>query len=453
LTTKFDPTDYDHFSYDGYSMSDDGAEFRADYSLAGPAGRLTFTETVRLPGQDAPLRRPSDRTARLLALAGGLSYYKAAAPRKVHVMFGLTDAEHAFLVQLIRNGLGEFAFRNQLLRALTPEVVSERLDAAPHAVEPSSAGGDRPALVPVGGGKDSVVTIESLKRAGFEPTLFSVNTFTPIERCAAVSGLRLVSARRSIDRRLLTINDDGAYNGHVPVTAINSLIAVLTAERLAMGPVVMSNERSAAHGNVEWHGLSINHQWSKSLQFEELLRSTLSAGGGDGNAYFSLLRPLGEVEIARRFSKLHRYFSTFTSCNRAFALDENRRIGAWCRKCAKCQFVFLILAPFVPQVELTRVFGGNLFEDSENIPGYLEILGLRGHKPFECVGEYEEAALTLSMVRRDPAWMRYAVVRRLAEELRDQGKVPAADVQDTLLATGSRHFVPPRFLGALDALA
>jgi UDP-N-acetyl-alpha-D-muramoyl-L-alanyl-L-glutamate epimerase len=453
LTNKFDPTDYDRFSYDDYSVSDDGAEFSAYYSLAGPVGRLTFVETVRLPGQDAPLRPPSGRTARLLALACGLSYYKAAAPKKVHVMFGLTDAEHEFLVQLVRNGLGEFAFRNQLLQALTPDVVSERLDAVPHAVEPNSAGDGLTPLVPVGGGKDSVVTIESLKTAGFEPTLLSVNTFTPIERCAAVSGLRLVSASRSIDRRLIAINNDGAYNGHVPVTAINSLIALLTAERLAMGPVVMSNERSAALGNVEWHGLSINHQWSKSLQFEELLRSTLSAGGGDANAYFSLLRPLGEVEIARRFSKLHQYFSAFTSCNRAFALDENRRLGAWCRKCAKCQFVFLILAPFVPQIELTRVFGGNLFEDNENLPGYLEILGLRGHKPFECVGEYEEAAMALSMVSRDPGWMRYALVRRLVEELRDQDKVPAADVRDTLLATGSRHFVPSRFLGALHALA
>jgi UDP-N-acetyl-alpha-D-muramoyl-L-alanyl-L-glutamate epimerase len=453
LSTKFDPADYDRFSYDGFSVSGDGSEFRAHYSLAGPSSCLTFVETVRLPGRDALLRPPSDRTARLLALACGLSYYKAAAPREVRVTFGLTDAEHEFLVQLIKNGLGEFAFRNQMLQALTPDIVSDRLDAVPRTTTPDSAGGSLAPLIPVGGGKDSVVTIESLKTAGFEPMLFSVNTFTPIERCAAVSGLPLVSASRSIDRRLVAMNDDGAYNGHVPVTAINSLVALLAAERLAVSPVVMSNERSAAHGNLEWHGLSINHQWSKSLQFEELLRSTLSAGGGDSDSYFSLLRPLTEVEIARRFAKLHQYFEAFTSCNRAFALDENRRALAWCRKCAKCQFVFLIMAPFVSRIELERVFGGNLFEDSENLPGYLEILGLRGHKPFECVGEYEEAAMALDMVHRDPAWTRYAMVRRLFEELRDQGKVPAAGVRDALLATGSRHFVPPRFRGALNALA
>ncbi len=455
LATEFDPTDYIRFSYDGYSFSEDGADFRAFYSLTGPASRVGFVETVRLPSRNSSPQSPSSRIARLLALACGSSYYKAAAPKEVYVAFGLTDAEHVFLSELIKNGLGEFAFRNQLPEALAPDIFSKRLDAVPEAAraDSNSSGHNPTPLVPVGGGKDSVVTIESLKIAGLDPTLFSVNTFAPIQRCAEVSGLRLVSAKRSIDRRLITINGQGAYNGHVPVTAINSLVALLAAERLASGPVVMSNERSAAYGNLEWRGFSVNHQWSKSIQFEELLRSTLSDSGGTNDSYFSLLRPLSELEIARRFSKLHQYFDAFTSCNRAFALDENNRALAWCRTCPKCQFVFLILAPFIPRIELERVFGDNVLDNAGNLPGYLEILGLRGHKPFECVGEYEEAATALTMLSSDPAWKQSTLMHQLVEELHHRGKVPSPDVQEELLGTAHTHFVPPSFDGALDALA
>lgn len=455
MTTRFDPDDFNWFSYDGYSFSEDGADFRASYSLVGSASRLKFVETVKLPGQNSSLNSPSPRAARLLGLACGLSYYKAAAPKNVCVEFGLTDAEYEFLFQLIKNGLGEFAFQNQIPEALAPNIISKRLDSIPEAAQVNSvnnSGEGLAPLVPVGGGKDSVVTIESLKAAGFEPTLFSVNAFAPIQRCAEVSGLHLVSARRFIDHKLISINENGAYNGHVPITAINSLVALLTAERLSLGPVVMSNERSATYGNLEWCGISVNHQWSKSIQFEELLRSTLSNGGGEDGDYFSLLRPLSEIEIARRFSKLRQYFDVFTSCNRAFALDESRRAGTWCRKCPKCRFVFMILAPFVSRIELECVFGDNLFNDADNFPGYMEILGLSGHKPFECVGEHEEAAMALIMLSGDPAWKRSALVEQLVDELCRQGKIPPPDIQEDLLGMSPRHFVPANFNGALNAL-
>jgi hypothetical protein len=470
----FDPAGFDEFSYDGFSFDAGGEEFRASFALTGPAGRAEFVETVHLPSRNLAAESPSPRIARLLALATGLSYYKAAAPARISVAFGLTDAERVFLTELIRNGLGEFAYRNRLPSALWPEIVGERLAAVPGESAGGRARGDvltLPPLVPVGGGKDSVVTIESLKAVGADPTLFSVNTFPPIERCAQVSGLKLVSARRRIDPRLIAANRDGALNGHIPVTAIVSLIALLAAERLGLGPVVMSTERSAAYGNLDWQGMHINHQWSKSLEFEKLLRAALSADGpedgaaGAGGAgldpdlYFSLLRPLSELEIARRFAKLPAYFGAFTSCNRAFRLNEETRASAWCRECPKCQFVFLILAPFIPAAELTAIFGGNLLDDEANLTGYAEILGLSGHKPFECVGEYSEALLALemlgeqSMPGEQPGWRGARLVPRLAERVRAQGATVDAATRADLFAADAPHAVPPAFRTALDALA
>jgi hypothetical protein len=444
LGEQFTPSDYDRFSYHGYSFDQQG-EFSARYSLSGPVGSIDFTETVRFP--DVPGTTPSPRVARLLALACGLSYYKAAAPKTVHVEFGLTAAERVFLSELIKNGLGEFAFRNKLPESLTPEILAERLpDVDPTSPRPD----DTVPLVPVGGGKDSVVTIESLKSAGLRPRLFSVNTYTPIQRCAAISGLDLLSVRRSIDSGLIEINNHGAYNGHVPVTAINSLIALLAADLLGIGPVIMSNERSAEYGNLEWNGLSINHQWSKSIEFERLLRSTLAS---DTDTYFSLLRPLSEIDIAHRFAKLPNYYSAFTSCNRAFALDASKRATAWCRECPKCQFVFLILAPFIPRAELEGIFGGNVLHDPNNSPGYREILGLDGHKPFECVGEYDEAALAIVMLADQHDWKDSIPVTTLLEELRRHHKVPSPSVRENLLRPAPDHLIPAHFHEALDALA
>ncbi len=448
---QFNPQDYDRFTYRGYSFDGPGT-FHSHYSLSGPGDSIDFTETIRLPVGPETSKTPSPRLARLLTLACGMSYYKAAAPAVVHVEFGLTSAERTFLTELIRNGLGEFAFRNQLPGALTPEITGEHLDQAFDHESSNARADDSIPLVAVGGGKDSVVTIESIKRAGLRPMLFSVNSFEPIERCAEVSGLELRSAHRALDHKLVVLNYRGGYNGHIPVTAINSLVALLTADLLGIGPVVMSNERSAEYGNLEWNGRTINHQWSKSIEFERILRSALD-GPGEPASYFSLLRPLSEIDIARRFAKLPSYFPAFTSCNRAFALNESKRTTSWCRKCPKCQFVFLILAPFIPRAELEGIFGGNVLHDPDNYSGYQELLGLGGHKPFECVGEYAEAALALVMLADQDDWKDSVPVDKLTEELRSQGKVPSDEERRNLLRPTSEHVVPPHFQEALDALA
>jgi hypothetical protein len=378
----------------------------------------------------------------LLYVAISTSYYKIAAPRKV-VLDPVRLAEKAlpWATALFRDGLGEFAYRNDLPHVLDLDVVP-----GPFATDPvpREVTADRP-LVPVGGGKDSIVTVEALKSRS--PVLFAVNPNAIITSVMAVSDLPVLAARRVLDPQVRELNASGAYNGHIPVTAINSLIAVATARLHGLGPVVMSNESSASVPNLNWRDRDINHQWSKGLPAETLLREALEAHAGLADAYFSLLRGLSELHIASLFARFTAYDEVVTSCNAAFKLSDAS--ARWCGHCPKCRFVFLAMAPFTGRDRLLHIFGADLFEDETQLPGYRELMGLTAHKPFECVGEIEESLVALRLLAEHPDWSAATAVRRLAAE------VPAlpsdAEVARAFRGDGP-NVVPPPYLAALQAL-
>lgn len=434
----FRPESFEALVIDGYAFDEGKLSLR--YTLRGPEP-MTFAEVIDF-GDTLGGARPHPLLARLLAVTCALSYYKAAAPPRIEIAFETHEFEKHYLRTLIEGGLGEFAYRNDLPAALTPQVDGPTAAETP-VVDDFDA--EATPLVPVGGGKDSVVSIEALRRHGMAPMLFSVNRYDPIDRCIQVSGLSSVHVRRSIDRALIEANANGAYNGHVPVTAINSVIGLIVAQANGFGPVVLSNERSSNIGNIEWLGRDINHQWSKSLAYETLLRDTLAQYGFDPDRYFSLLRGLSESEIADRFARCTEYFDVFTSCNRLFALDPAKRATSWCGICPKCQFVFVLLAPRLGRATLEQIFGRNLFADTGHREGFADILGIGVHKPFECVGEYYEAAEAMLAVLDDPQWQDLALVDEFGRH-RDALAAIAVDHD----AGPAHHHVPDRYAKLLD---
>lgn len=439
MSGAFRPESFDALVIDGHDFAD--GRLTMHYTLRGP-DPVSFAEVIDF-GDSLAGGQPDPLLSRLLTLTCSLSYFKAAAPGRIEIAFPTHDFERHYLGALVEGGLGEFAYRNQLPGALTPDI------SGPAATEGPRPGDDwDPAgtpLVPVGGGKDSVVSIEAFRRHGIAPMLFSVNRYDPIDRCIEVSGLNSVHVRRTIDRRLIQANAEGAHNGHVPVTAINSVIGLIVADASGFGPVVFSNERSSNVGNIEWLGRDINHQWSKSLVYETLLRDTLARHGFNPDRYFSLLRGLSESQIADRFATSPEYFGVFTSCNRLFALDPSKRATSWCGQCPKCQFVFVLLAPRLGRATLEQIFGRNLFADNGNRDGIADILGLGVHKPFECVGEYYEAAESMLAVIDDPQWQGLELVDVFAAQ-----RAGLATVAVNPDPSPAEHHVPERYAGLLD---
>ena len=271
----------------------------------------------------------------------------------------------------------------------------------------------RRTCVPIGGGKDSIVTLECLKRAGEDLVLFSLGDAEPIAACIAAAGLPFFRVHRRLDPALFKLNEQGALNGHVPITGILSAIATACAVLVGFDTVAMSNEHSASAPTLIFDGFGINHQYSKSLEFEVDLADYVARCITPSIAYFSLLRPLAEIEIARRFAQYPKYFDIFRSCNTAFRQSPAERGHHWCGNCPKCRFVFLALAPFVGKDRLIAIFGHNILDDETQADGFAELCGLREHKPFECVGEIHESAAVMAHLGSDPGWRDDAVVRRL----------------------------------------
>jgi hypothetical protein len=304
-------------------------------------------------------------------------------------------------------------------------------------------------LVPIGGGKDSAVALEIVRRSGLDVSLFSVGDDPPMERTAAVSGLPWLPCRRRIDPQVQRLNQRGAFNGHIPITSIVSAAALLTAELNGFDAVALANERSASAANLNWQGVAVNHQFSKSLKAEELLRDAVREL--QGPHIFSVLRPASELAIARAFARMREYHPVFTSCNRVFRLDPALRASTWCCECDKCRFVFLILAPFLPPSDLERTFGTPLLDDPTQYEGFALLTGTGGHKPFECVGEVEESVAALRLLAEDARWRDQRVVRRLTREVLPQFGVADANLGRLLELRGGEA-IPPELMHEVRAI-
>lgn len=409
---------------------------------------LTETFAFPVPGGAAPEGARAtalDRAVRLLHMVAGVSYFKAAVPPRIAVEgHDLSPQTAGALQRLYTQGLGEFAWRNDLAR-VGHQIAFPEGARAPAA---SALGLRARSLVPVGGGKDSVVSLAALVRAGEDVLAFSVGRKPSADAAAAIEGVPMLHVHRDLDHRLFELNRDGAYNGHVPITAIVSCAAVVTAVLHDCDAVVMSNERSASSGNFDWpaFGGVVNHQHSKGWDAERDLAAIVHREVAADLDYFSLLRPWSELAISRAFATLTAHHATFMSCNVGFRIHEPA-VPGWCGDCPKCRFVFLALAPFVDRRALAGIFGADLLDDPDQEAGYRAILGIDADKPFECVGETEEARAAVRLLAADPAWSSARVVAALAPAA--GGAEP--DAVAPWLEPRGDHAIPERHLRAAGA--
>ncbi len=441
----FLPERVEVFSLTGFDLDAATGTVRLSYALDD----LALTELVQLPPGQATAA--DEALLRLLWLAAAPSYYKAATPPSVAVVGGLSRPERRLLDALLGPGLGELYFVNGLDPAGPAVEAAERADGPV-----ADLGLDRRSLVPVGGGKDSCVTIEALQEAGEDPLLASVRRFPVIDAVLSRAGGDAVRVGRTLDPQLLELNGRGARNGHVPVTAFVSLVLCLVAVRAGCDSVVMSNERSASEATRNWRGAAVNHQWSKSLAAEELLAGVLASAVGPQLSWFSLLRPFSELAICRLFAdRGRRFFGDFSSCNAAFRLDDSRRVDGWDRDCPKCRFVALALAPWLDRDEVLGIQGGDVLDDLRQVDGLAGLVEAGQPKPFECVGEVAESRVAVRLAGERPGWADARALATIADRLRADGTWPSdEDVARALHPELDLAFlVPPAHRPVVDELA
>ena len=311
----------------------------------------------------------------------------------------LTKAQADFWNTIFRKGHGEFAYRNNL--DLGERIRFPYADDVPTPTPFKFVRKNR-VLVGIGGGKDSIVAIELLKEQKYLCTGFIVETYRSheiVDEVCEVAGITSLKILRILDEKIFQPLP-GSFAGHIPISAIYAFLGTLAAVLYDYQYVVVGNEHSSNFGNVEHNGEVVNHQWSKSAEFETLFQNYIREYVTSSVTYFSILRPFYEIRIAELFARHSNYFQHFTSCNKAFRIDEAKRPkGLWCCECPKCAFVFLILAPFIERKELINIFGRDLLNDPKLEPLFQDILGFGTMKPFDCVGTFDEAQAALYLIR------------------------------------------------------
>jgi hypothetical protein len=401
------------------------------------------------PAVSAERKHAFEAALKLLHLVAGVSYYKAGVPPKIELADGpLDDATADLLDALYLHGLAEFAYRNGLDlrgRIAFPRsgVAAGKAATALHLPQRT--------LVPIGGGKDSLVAVEAIKHIGGQATAVWVGNSPLIAACAERTGLPTLNIQRELAPGLFELNRLGAWNGHIPVTAVNSAILAVAAILYGYNSIAFANERSASAATLEYEGQQVNHQWSKGYAFETLLGDWLHSHVAADLNYFSLLRPYSELAITRAFAKLTPYFDAFSSCNRNFKILGPKPADRWCGHCPKCHFVFLALAPFLPKPRLLAIFGRNLLDDDTQASGFDALLEYRDHKPFECVGEGAEARAAMYALSQRPEWQEDALVARFRSEILPQLDVAQLALEPWLMPSGE-HRVPVRLQAALAAI-
>ncbi len=320
-----------------------------------------------------------------------ISYWKASCPKEVNILPSrLNEEQVAFWKKLYYHGLGEFYYLNGI--DIDQESAIYLTSTGQILPELDKELNENRVLVPIGGGKDSIVTLELLKKSSFEVIPLIVNPREASWRTIENAGFTkddCIVIHRSIDNELLELNKKGYLNGHTPFSAMlaftSSLIGYLTRSKY----VALSNESSANESTVP--DSKINHQYSKSFEFELDFHNYSTKYLLKELHYFSFLRPLNELQIARLFSKYKYHHHSFRSCNVGSKTDS------WCGSCPKCLFTYIMLKPFVKEDELIKIFGKNLLDDEDLSQTLKELKGETKVKPFECVGTPEEVGVALNV--------------------------------------------------------
>ncbi len=382
---------YKEFCYNSFSLTEDSEAIYLEYDFE-ITGLSKFSPKLKILKKNMNFKSIDSAQAKNMAFNIGMieliSYWKCACPPKIVLKCGYVDEEQKkFWKKIYFHGLGELFYTNNIKTTMeefvTIENGLEKNEFEYEEISDESNG----YIVPIGGGKDSCVTLETLKINKESDYALIINPKPVTLKCAELAALdsdHIIEIYRTIDKRLIDLNAEGFINGHTPFSAMLAFVSYFTAYLLGKKYIALSNENSANESNVV--GEKINHQYSKSYEFEVDFESYASKYLKAPVKYFSFLRPLNELQIAKIFSKHEKYHSVFKSCN----VGSKGAEWKWCCNCAKCLFAFTILSPYLYREKLVNIFGEDLYEKESLLQTFIELTGNGEVKPFDCVGTFEE---------------------------------------------------------------
>lgn len=386
---------YASFIYEGYHFDEHSKELKLNYSFQnGPS----FTESYKFDFEFAEYDQNALSYAlEILNLIAGVSYFKAYLAEQLVVnQSKVDDILSSFLSSTYQKGLGEFLYINKL----DPSTQFEfKVNSGE---QPAILVNNKGLLIGVGGGKDSLVAIEAVKKTGIEFATWSLGHKNQLQPLVKRIGSKHLWVSRNIDPQIIEINNQqDSFNGHIPISAIFAAVGTVVAILAGYRDVVVSNEASADEPTLEYKGHKINHQYSKSSEFESGFQQLLKSRFGESIRYYSLLRPFSELYISEKFCResFDKYRDVFSSCNKAFRQNSDKLF--WDGTCPKCAFIFLAFSPFIERGKLESLFEGkNLLLDEKLSETYKNLLGIEGEKPLECVGEIKESRSAMDLAKQ-----------------------------------------------------
>ena len=386
---------YPNFSYNYYKIEENNEKIFIEYEFE--IENLTkFYPKIEILKKDFTFKNINSIQVKNIVFSLGMveaiSYFKATCSPQFFIKCGkLNEFQEKWFKKLYYLGLGEFRYINNI-KISQEELVNFISEGEEIKFEEKCENLDG-IIIPIGGGKDSNVTLELLSKYKENSLAFCIGSKSVSMECAKIAGYennQIIEVKRIIDKNLLDLNSKGFLNGHTPFSAIVAFITYLCSYLIGKKYVALSNEDSANETNV--NGENINHQYSKTLEFENDFREYADKILKCKVEYFSMLRPISELQIAYLFSKLEKYHKVFKSCN----VGSKTEPWHWCCNCPKCLFVFSILSPFLYKEKLVNIFGEDLFEKEELLKTFIELCGYGETKPFECVGTYKEVRYAIT---------------------------------------------------------
>ena len=388
---------YKEFYYNSYLINQDEEAIHIEYEFEIP-GLTKFNPKLKILKKNLKLKNIETKYVQNMVFHIGLielvSYWKSTCSPRVIIKCGyLNEEQIAWWKKLYFYGLGELFFTNNIetnieeFMQITCLEKENKLEY--EEIQEQSEG----YIIPIGGGKDSVVTLETLKVDRKKDYCLIINPKPVTLECAKIAGFEnenIIEVYRTIDKNLIDLNQKGFINGHTPFSAMLAYVSYFIAYLLSKKYIALSNENSANESNVL--GKKINHQYSKSFEFECDFEKYANKYLKAPVKYFSFLRPLNELQIAKIFSRQEKYHLVFKSCN----VGSKGKEWKWCCNCAKCLFAYTILSPYLYKEKLVKIFGEDMFENKELLKTFLELTGNGETKPFDCVGTFEEVNFAIS---------------------------------------------------------